>query len=530
MDQIHRKYKKFRQPVLQQSQFQYLFHEKDPNFIMPDVPQFRPFELATDKHGRQCLRETATGKICYNLDTNVIEERLVNGFYARPKDFVADIKALVKDATNFGDGDRSLKSKELLANVEVDLHTMENDPKFAECESLYLRQLQRAKERQEKRRKEIVGIDLVQSDVSSGQVSSRLNPTRVINLGEAIPCRRPVSAISPFQTPTAPLSNGHSIASGSQQPMANGSSVPSRVGEDVMMSGTHDNASDYSQNSPALPRQQWPNSSAVGPSSMSNRATGFNSQISAFQEISHDASPSALINNASPTTSGKRTSEATTSKRTSENWSIQATNGTRPGASSPTDGLRQDADLQETHRLSPNQSTQATDLAQGDNSVSGEWCHSQAHALARGHLGFASQTPSTHNSQEKPPVPPFNAPLRPSTHKPSQSNDVADDSLVEPNSTQSSSPKQYIITEYLVNDLLDRITDGSSGCSVEQLEQIYRELMDLIWKMRGEWNRNKVCGDLVKVFNETILDIEAMQKVLKPSQEEDIPGSPRSTQ
>ncbi|KAI9646168.1 TAT-binding protein-like protein 7, AAA ATPase [Ciborinia camelliae] len=535
MDQIHRKYKKFRQPVLLQSQIQYLLNEKDPNFVRPDIPQFRPFELDVDKNGVQCLRETATGKICYNLDTNVIEERLANGFYARPKDFGADIRTLAKDAKHFGDKDRQLRTKELVANVAVDLDLIERDPKFADCEGVYHRQLQRTKEAEEKKRKNAqvdVGMDLVHSDVFSGAVSSRLNSPGAINLGQVVPGRRPVSAVPPFQTPNA-LSNGHSIASGSQHNMTNGSSVPSRAsGEDTMMSGTNENASEYFQHSPALPRQQWPPKTVMAPSSMSNRATGFNSQRSAFQEISHDTPLSALINNASPTTSGKKTSEATTSKRTSDGWSTQATNGTRPGASSPIDGHRHDADLPETQRLSQNLSTQVTNVTEGEKS-SGEteWFHSQAHALARGNLGLPSQTPSAHNSQERPPVPQFNAPPRPSAPKPSQNSGVADDSLVEVNSTQSSSQKEYIMTEYYATELLENLTDGTSGCSIEQLEQINRELMDYIWKMRGEWNRNKIFTELAHVFNDTILDIEEMQKVLKPSQESPVPPqSPHSTQ
>ncbi|TGO60013.1 hypothetical protein BCON_0039g00440 [Botryotinia convoluta] len=528
MDQIHRKYRKFRTPVLQNSQFQYLFDEQDPNYVQPDIPQFRPFELAVDKKGNKCLRETVSGKIYYNLDTTTIEERLVNGFYARPKDFVFDIKTLVRDAKAIGDKDRLLRAKEMLANVEVDLYAYEHDPKFADCENLYRRQLQRAKEMEAKYGKKaqgIVGTDLVRSDIFSEEFGLGSNSPGAINLNQIIPGRRPGSAVPSFQAFNPDITQGSSEQNATiQRSFINGSSVPSRAsGEDSLMSGTNDNASDYSQSSPALPRQQWPPKSAMAPSSMSNVATGFNSQRSAWQEISHDTPISALMNNASPTSSGKKTSEATTSKRTSANWSTQATNGTRPGASSPIDGQRHDADLLDTQRYSQNPSTQNTNVAEGERSSNEEWLHSQAHALARGHLGFPSQTPSTRNSQDKPPVPPFNAPSRNS-----QDNGVTDDSLVEASSTQSSSQKTYIFNEFLVNELLDKLTDGSSGCSIEQLEQIYRELMDYIWKMRGEWNRSTICVGLTRVFNDTILDIEAMQKVGKPSQED--PDSPRSTQ
>ena len=70
-----------------------------------------------------------------------------------------------------------------------------------------------------------------------------------------------------------------------------------------------------------------------------------------------------------------------------------------------------------------------------------------------------------------------------------------------------------------LDDLLNRLTEGSSGCSVEQLEQINRELMEFLWQKRGEYNRTLVGFELTNVFNTTIRDIEEMQKVLKASQE-----------
>lgn len=71
---------------------------------------------------------------------------------------------------------------------------------------------------------------------------------------------------------------------------------------------------------------------------------------------------------------------------------------------------------------------------------------------------------------------------------------------------------------YFLEDLYRKLVDGSSGCSIEQLEQLNRELMDSLWAQRGEWNRNKVAANLVDVFNETIRDIEEMQRVLQASQ------------
>lgn len=517
MDQIQRKYKKFRTPVILQSQIQYLIDEQDPNFVRPDIPQFRPFELGTDKDGVKGLRETATDKFFYNLETTTIEERLSNGFYARPKDFLADIRSLAKDAKHIGDKDRTLKANELLTNVEVDIATIEANPLYADCENVYRRQVQRAKEREEKLKKK-AALDLgfgpiVRSDVASGGVDSGEASSGPVLLGEAVPGSRTAPLLDPVHTPSG-LSNG--ISAGSHHPISNGTSVPSRhSGEDVEMGGTNDHTQRTSQDSQAMlpPNQQWPRM-PIGPTNTSNLATvGGNTQVSqrsGFQEIPHDTSPSQLVNDASTTTSGKKTSEG---------WSTQA-NGSHPD-SSPVDKPNQDSQLPDTQR-NPESQEGAT---QGGSSSDDQWPHSQAHGLARGNLvqTFPSQTPSSGSQpSQNPAVPPFStAPARlpASRTRPASMANILNDSPVEQNSSQASSEKDLIVDDQWLDDLLNRLTEGSSGCSVEQLEQINRELMEFLWQKRGEYNRTLVGFELTNVFNTTIRDIEEMQKVLKASQE-----------
>jgi hypothetical protein len=71
-----------------------------------------------------------------------------------------------------------------------------------------------------------------------------------------------------------------------------------------------------------------------------------------------------------------------------------------------------------------------------------------------------------------------------------------------------------------VHEFLQTLADRTSGCSVEQLEQIYRELMDEIWKSRHEWNRMTVLNTLMSVFNDTIGDIELVQGAMVDSQKQ----------
>lgn len=55
---------------------------------------------------------------------------------------------------------------------------------------------------------------------------------------------------------------------------------------------------------------------------------------------------------------------------------------------------------------------------------------------------------------------------------------------------------------------------------MEQLEQVSAALMDAIWKSRGQWNRNIVLHKALDAFNDIIADIEEVQMMMAPSQEQ----------
>jgi hypothetical protein len=519
MDQINRKYRKFRTPVIPQSQIQYLYDEQDPHHVVPDVTrsQFRPFELDKDKDGTPGLRETTSGKFYYNLETTTIEERLSNGFYARPKDFLADIRSLAKDARNIGDKDRTLKANELLTNAEVDVDMIEKNPIMADCENVYQRQLQRAKEREEKYRKraeaDAAMLSMGRTSKPPMSITSSEQTPGPLTLGEFVPGRRPPPLSAPFQTPSAVL-NG---SSGSEQHrLSNGSTIPSNTSHvDVTMTGTDDSQSQQNtpgDQAPQPPKPVWPGvSQAGGHHHVSTQATGQNtqqSQRSAFQPISQDVSPSALVNDASTTTSGEKKSNSNPSNRSS-GWSTQATNGTgepQRRGTSPSDSELPD--------------TQPYHYGSQESKSDEQWPHSQAHALARGQALNVGQSPSTNSqhSSQNPPIPKFDDPPRPAT-LPSLPNTTQSQSQAQLSTSQASSEKLHVIDEELMASILPRLVEGTSGCSIEQLEQVYRELMDCIWRARGEWNRDLVGSQVVGVFNEVIVDMEEMQRLALGSQQ-----------
>lgn len=511
------------------SQIQYLLDEQDPNFVRPDVPQIRPFELDTDKNGVRGLRETATGRFFYNLEIMTIEERLSNGFYARPKDYLADIRTLAKDAKNIGDRDRLIAANELYANVEVDLMPFESDPRLADCENVYQRQLQRAREREAKHKKraatEAAFAELVRTDTSLPTQDNTTQVSGPIFLGEVIPNKRPGALPNTFTTPGSvsngyPKANRHSSDTQGKKRMSNGSAAPSHMdGDDVHMAGTDEGHLTHPLQAgwQAMQPPQPPQPRYFGMSrEMSNVGTNphgisTQSQTSAFQPLPHDISPSALFNDASTTTSGKKTSDP--SNKSSQAMGTQVTNGKVESQSSPDSA---DSQLPDTQR-----GTQ--ELTQGGTSGESRWPHSQAEGLASGHIvqNYPSQTPSSGSQLGSQLAPsPFSAPPKPTRSLPPNLANLMN-SPVEPSPSQSSSLKELVIDEAKLEETLNELTKRTSGCTIEQLEQINRELMDTLWKTRGEYNRTKVGTQILAVFNDVIADIEEMQKVLQPSQELD---------
>ncbi|KAG6022866.1 hypothetical protein E4U41_002143 [Claviceps citrina] len=490
MDQINKKYRKFRQPVIPQSQIDYLFAESDPNYVRPDITEgvIRPYEIVKDKHGNDVLRDTATGKCYFNLETTTIEERLSNGFYARPKDFLFDIKALAKDAKNIGDKERTLKANELLSNVEVDIVTVEHNLPGVDWDALRSRQVQRAAQAAEKERKRKAMQSIsnrVQSDLGGGDNDGDSQAPRTV--GETVPGGRTTAR---FQL-RSPLSNG-------QVEKAQGAAgVPNRGPEDeasqeehdVQMSGVEGTCQPGAAHASVVlgPPTKSHDSSIkehTGPTRVSQR--------SAITSLPPGVSPSAVLNDASTT----KTTDPST-RRSSHFSSTQLTNGNHGVQRSG--GNSNEGDMPDTLLEVPGQGTPGDEV----------WVHSQlrarsnvagpGHDLTDSPASLSSQAPRSSGQSGDGAA--------------AQGSQYAQ--LQEPQGGRlpGSSASQPPSVESAIDNLLLVLTDRTSGCTIEQMEQINRELMDEIWKSRREWNRHRAVGNLSKVFNDTIGDIELSQGV-----------------
>ncbi|KAF3004238.1 hypothetical protein E8E13_007437 [Curvularia kusanoi] len=506
MDMLKKKHRRFFKPVLDPDWYAYLIDEQNPNRVTSDLDReqqeaegmTRPWELSKDNKGVGVLLHVESGNKYYNLDLSQIEQRLSNGYYKRPKDFLFDIKTLAKDSRTYQDAERTLKANEMVANVEVDIDSWfyANDAQFLwltkECDGLYEREVQRAKKAQEKRQKAIAEGEDIPPEVAPvppEQSHGTTDTSGPIVLGEPIPRYPPVTPIrAPHDSST---SNGTSAGGSGDHSYQNGSTVPSRAAdEDSMMP---DSQQDITASTQADLQFQTP--------SKPNTQLTQKSQVSARTFVNPNMLPHDYHNSASTTTSGNQTS-----KRSSDNkFGTQSSNGVShvglpefnapPGGSQLPDTQGASESFYRRFELDPPLSPQYI----ANISVGTEPCFPSQHSGSP-----PSQTSQPSQSSQMPaPVP------VPVAHK---SNIV--DILAEPQPEP-----QVILDEASLDQIHAKLVKSSSGCSLEQLEQINAALMDTIWQHRREYNRNKVITAVAGAFNVIIEDIETMQKILAQSQE-----------
>ena len=156
MDTFKTRYKRFRRPVIDDAYLVHLFEEApDPN---------APYQKSEDM-----ILEVSTGKKFHNMDLEVIEERLWNGYYSEPKQFLKDLDLIVRDAKELGERDRIWKANEMYANAEVGVEDMEMaQPKLAK----EWKELRRREKRQHKRQLMLDAEQANSSGAANGIVTS----------------------------------------------------------------------------------------------------------------------------------------------------------------------------------------------------------------------------------------------------------------------------------------------------------------------------------------------------------------------
>ncbi|OJD34459.1 aaa family [Diplodia corticola] len=496
LEQLKNKYRRFKDGLIPDKDYEYLWREHDPRILTSDLPvdqrpdEYRPYEIGYDSKGVRGLVETSTGNFYYNLGFDTIELRMANGYYKRPIDFLNDVRQVAKDMRTFGKLDNFVKADEILTNVEVDLMQLEESypDLIRACEEVYKREQERfsALEEEERNKAAAEGrpVQRIWANVPPAENESHkpaLDRTGPINLGEPVDVIHPLPPIA-ASYPRGPssLSNGLSASdlADSNKRQSNGSGGH---GED----GSHLEESQEQDSQHRDKRQKvGDDAQQIAP----NTQTANRSQRSSHIQMAPNTQPGDYHNSASTTTSGQKTSDLSSAHLANTQSTV---NGVAPGqhpdfASGPAQsGGSQIPDTQE-----PFASSQPTNSQQSQSSQS----HSHGGAImppARQEAKIGSLLNSSSSNE----------------HQQSQ-----------PQDQQQSEPR-LILDDAHLERFHDELVHRSSGLSVEQLEQVNAAMMAAVWNQRGEWNRVRVINSVSAVFNETIRDIEEVQKVWPPSQE-----------
>ena len=516
MDQVKVKYRKFRLPLIEEKTIRYLFEEDDPDYVTSDLPQnqrlddeTRLYEKSADARGIPGLKEVRTGKFFYNLDVATIEKRLSNGYYKRPHDFLIDVKKLAKDARTLGDEDRILKANELMANVEVDVYTIEVDyPGFiAELDHVYQRELKREKEMvqymKQKAAAEGRKVDHFLSNVpppmSFGSTTDA--SPGPIKLGQpltnglvtrAITSSAPSSQSNGFRGANSDLSNSQ----GNSQSTI--TSIECHNDEDVPMTSSQDADKDTQSQSSFGPSAQTrpPDTFTGAPTTLAERrAANDFSQDSVMTSMAPGSQPADYANYASTTSSEKRASGSTGDRDVLLNSQLQSQT---PSGSQGDDSHPDFSEFPE--RTEPN--SQLPDTAtNSQSSPPPDPLDSQ-----RSHSQGGSVSPPDQDQLALPTLP-----------RESSINSLLNEKSIAPRGRPPPPAAEGLppvnISETRDNDLLALIVDETRGCSVEQLEQLNSLLMDVVWRNKGEWDRVKVAQIVEDEFRRELEEITFLQGV-----------------
>lgn len=141
MDLFKNRYKRFKKPIIDEG---LLYHLFDPSVLDNPALQYEVLYVKSDdKDHEHMIKELHTGKYYYNMDLDVIEERLWNGYYSEPKQFLKDIRLIVKDSMTSGDRDRILKANEMLTNAQFGIDEFSTPEFLKSCKELREREIER---------------------------------------------------------------------------------------------------------------------------------------------------------------------------------------------------------------------------------------------------------------------------------------------------------------------------------------------------------------------------------------------------
>ncbi|EDK45846.1 conserved hypothetical protein [Lodderomyces elongisporus NRRL YB-4239] len=160
MDLFKVRYKRFKKPIVDEN---LLYHLFDPSVLDNPLNNYQVLYIRSEDPGcENMIKDLTTGHNYYNMDLDTIEERLWNGFYSEPKQFLKDLRLILKDSITSGDRDRVLKANEMITNAQFGIDDFSTPEFIKSCKEMRERDLIRQKKllsEHEKLKQKLVAAD-----------------------------------------------------------------------------------------------------------------------------------------------------------------------------------------------------------------------------------------------------------------------------------------------------------------------------------------------------------------------------------
>ena len=473
MDLLKKRYQRFRKSVIDDRDMELLARgETEPECLAHT--RFRRNEDGM-------IRDVTSNKKFYGMDLDQVNDRIWNGYYLTPAQFVFDIQCMVHDAKTWPDRDRTNRAEEMLVNTQTYISEVFDETLNLECQRMAAREFERQK------------IKIAEKEAKAKKKAEREKEKERLRLA-AQQAQQNQSPTKPIEPP--PSNDVQMIeANGNTQELEMISNGTNHEGSHhldqsvVPESSPFANQNDFSQSQPYVttpstvpaPIQPYqshpapnPNYTPIGPHSNPPPLPTYAPNPPAFANISQPLS-------ITPHYPG----------------------GYNPGQQhAPFFPQPTYADPQRA--LSPSQFPSTTVPTvpmlphQMSPSRQAEQFQSQDHPYYP-----ASHTPTTFGAYQ----------LASNSFDTMRGSPRRNLSPQRPVNTVVEKPQHPPLKRdpARVERLLQDVTLNTEGYTLEQLEQVYAACMDVIWRLRHEWDRTVVIGETEKCIRQVLHEIQMMK-------------------
>lgn len=470
MDLLKKRYQRFRKPVIDDKDMALLVRgDTEPDCLA--LTRFRRNEDGT-------IRDVTSNKKFYNTDLDQANDRLWNGYYLTPDQFMYDIQCIVHDSKASRDRDRANRAEEMVVNVQTYVSEVFDETLILECQRMAEREFERQKisqaekeakskkkaERAEEKARLAAAALAVQQQVEGASPTKMIEGPPDVQMGEVN-----------GDSATGTITNGdmddqfvpESSPFGSQAIPPHFNALP----EPRPMSPTK--TQPY-EPQPAPPNFHTPYYNPIPP-----QPTQSMPFVSAPQHI-----PQPQQYPQPP------------------HYPQQY-----PGPYQPPQGLYPQPSYAGTPfmpQFDPNAMNMGNYQQPPHQIPPPNPPHHPTVHFFPPQPGQAAGQPAYAPRPPLPPNPPAPAPVTPQRN-PSPIRNPPPQPSVTPHPSPKKDPAR-------VERLLKDLTHSTEGFTLEQLEQVYAACMDVIWRQRHEWDRTVAISETEKCIRRMLNEIEMMKR------------------